>query len=148
MAAAAPALKRHAVPASGVDERLLTPMLRRLVRAIGLPHTLTLLAARGGVPLEIPKRGRASPLLVELIGADHAERLADEFAGVDAITLPMADKLHAQIRNRAIRAERATASLSALARRYGLTRRQIVNIAGDSAPEPAPDLFDGLDDGR
>lgn len=124
-----------------IDERLLTPMLRRLVRSIGLPHTLTLLAKRGGLPLEVPRRGRSSVILVDLIGAAAADCLAEEFAGTDAITLPMADKLHAQIRNRAIRAERSRASLSALASRYGLTRRQIVNIAGEEEPERHPDLF-------
>jgi len=124
-----------------IDERLLTPMLRRLVRSIGLPNTLTLLAKRGGLPLEVPRRGRSSYILVELIGETAADLLAEEFAGTEAITLPMADKLHAQIRNRAIRAERSTASLSALASRYGLTRRQIVNIAGEDEQERHPDLF-------
>lgn len=126
-----------------IDEKLLTPMLRRLVRSIGLPLTLRLLERRGGLPLEVPRRGRSSSLLVDAIGADAAERLAVEFADVDVVTLPMADKLHSQIRDRAIRAERSERSLSELALRYGLSRRQIVNIVGEEAPEPHSDLFGG-----
>lgn len=131
--------------ALAVDEKLLTPMLRRLVRCIGLPATLKLLDKRGGLPLEIPKRGRASVILVGLIGVDHAELLAVEFAGGDAITLPMSDKIHAQIRNLAIRSEKAACSYSALATRYGLTRRQIVNIVGDQPENAGPDLFTDLE---
>lgn len=123
-----------------IDEHQLPPQLRRIVRTIGLPATLTLLKARGGTRLMLGKHHDHALLLIGLIGPGPAQRLCEAFEGKTEIMLPKADKLLAQARNRAIRAEHACGdSLMTLALRYDLTIRQIENInsAGFGPPDTA-----------
>lgn len=129
-----------------IDEQQLPPQLRRLVRAIGLPATSTLLKARGGTRLMLGKNVAGATLLLELIGPAHTKALLETFEGATELMLPKADKLLAQARDRAIRSEHAEGiSLMVLALRYDLTTRHILNIVSgqpqarnDSAQ---PDLF-------
>lgn len=132
-----------------IDERLLPPSLsalRRILRAIGPHKTIALLKARGGTRLKLIN----GPLLHGLIGEESTEQLLAAFPHQDEISLPMADKLAAQIRNRVIAAEQVTKSLPEQALEHRLTVRQIANIRRATAPEPAPspqpDLFDHAED--
>jgi hypothetical protein len=127
-----------------IDEQLLTPLLKRLVRCIGLPAALQLLRARGGTRLKIAQRG--SPILDAIVGPEATAQLLAEFGGTAEITLPMPDKVLAQIRDRQIVAEHADGvSLMELALRYQLTTRSIQMIVGAATAKTIeqlqPDLF-------
>lgn len=131
-------------PELAFDERLLPPSLsamRRILRAIGPNHTIALLKARGGTRLHLV----AGPLLHELIGTEATQALLAAFPDQDEISLPKADKLIKQIRDRLIRAEKNTKSLTDQALEHDLTARQITNIRRADPPKPAPnpqpDLF-------
>lgn len=115
-------------------------MLRRLLRAIGMAGTLTLLRWRGGCRLCLPRDPRRSELMQYLTYA-QAQGLIDEFGAGVWITLPKADKLYIAARNTEIRADHAAgASLATLAMRYGLTTRHISNIVTRADDD---DLGDG-----
>lgn len=125
-------------PLPDIDERLLTPMLKRLIRRLGVAKTLTLLRARGGVPLKLPMQPEG--LLAELLGRDAVAALIEEFGPGERVTMPMVDKIDAQIRDAAIRAEHRNGdSLADLALRYRLTMRQVQNICRASPPEDRPE---------
>ncbi|WP_051278450.1 Mor transcription activator family protein [Solimonas flava] len=129
-----------------VDLAPLPPMLRRLVRALGLPATLQLLEARGGTRFYLGgERGRRDRhVLADIIGKEAAEAFYREFGGVPEVTLPKADKIVQQTRDAQIRAD-TEHSLMELAVMYRLTSRQVQNIRrGHDAREwqdRQPDLF-------
>ncbi len=133
-----------------IDERLLPPVTRRIVGAIGVAATMKLLKARGGIRLWLPKNSENSEILTELLGRQLAAQLVEAFPDERVIKMPKADKLLAQIRDDAIRAQYAKGdSQAVLAIRYDLTDRQIENIVKSAgrAPiwrQPEPDLFDAL----
>lgn len=133
-----------------INERLLPPQLRRLVGAIGVAGTVKLLRARGGTRLWLPQRGEASEILVELLGRTLAAQLVDAFPGERVLSLPKLDKISAQMRDSAIRAEHAEGvSYAVLALRYDLTERQVLNIVKSEGRlpvwrDPNRDLFGGL----
>lgn len=133
-----------------IDERLLPPVTRRIVGAIGVAATMKLLKARGGIRLWLPKNSENSEILTELLGPQLAAQLVEAFPDERVIKMPKADKLLAQIRDDAIRAQYAKGdSQAVLAIRYDLTDRQIENIVKSAgrAPiwrQPEPDLFDTL----
>lgn len=111
----------------GVDvRRLISEDLRKIVSVIGLPAALTVLKAHGGTKIRKP-RGLDPMMFRELLGEDAARNLARVFAAREFVTLPKADKILQELRDRAIRADTET-SLNALAVRWGLTTRQILNI--------------------
>jgi hypothetical protein len=130
-----------AAPAFAVDERLLPPQARVLVRGIGFPDTLKILKARGGTRIRRPLRGEASPILVNLVGEEKAAKVVQLFEGSEFIDFPMCDKLIQQIRDAEIRTKRPGTTLHALALEYGLTRRWIMVICGEDQAEKHPDLF-------
>lgn len=102
-------------------------VLRRLIRVLGVPDTLVLLRARGGIPLKLPMS--VAGVLAEMFGCEKVEALLAEFGCGAILMLPMPDKIEAKIRNAAIRAEHAAGvSLADLALRYRLTMRQVINI--------------------
>lgn len=107
-----------------IDESLLPPLLRQIVRAIGAPLALSLVRSRGGTRLHLAD----GPLLRDLIGPDATRALLTAFAGRQEITLPKADKIIAQLRNHAIRAEAGGKSLMQQALEHDLTTRQVQNI--------------------
>ena len=138
----------NAAPATfAIDERLLPPVTRRIVAAIGVAGTMRLLKARGGIRLWLPKHGDRSNVLQDILGCEHTAQLLAAFPDADVISLPKADKLLAQIRDAAIRSEHeAGDSLAVLALRYDLTERHVLNIVqGPVLPlRPAQaDLFSG-----
>jgi hypothetical protein len=122
-----------------VDLSRLPPTFRRLIKAMGLPATLTLLQARGGTRFYVGgQRGRRDKqLLVSLVGDAAALAFYAEFAAADRprlrggvaseITLPKLDKLALTYRDAMICAD-ADRSLMELALMYRLTSRQIQNI--------------------
>lgn len=110
-----------------VDVSPYTPMLRRLIRAIGIGGTTALLRWRGGCRLCLPHDPRRSEL-AQYLSVGQVQALIDTFGAGSRITLPKPDKLYLQARNREIRDAHTRDSLAALAMRYGLTTRQIMNI--------------------
>ena len=90
--------------------------------------------------------------ILRSIGPHKTIVLLKAFPDQRGLSLPKADKLLAQIRNKTIRAEQDTKSLTVQALEYRLTARQVQNIRRGSDPEIAPDpqsdLFGEPDDGR
>lgn len=127
------------IQAADIDVSALTPLLKRLVRAIGVPATVDLLQARGGTRLYFKGERKRNDrrLLRDLVGEDAATALYAEFRDHgQELTLPKVDKILTQLRDRAIRAERGRGvGVEILARKYRLTRRHVSNIC--AAPEPA-----------
>ena len=140
----------NAAPATfAIDERLLPPVTRRIVAAIGVAGTMRLLKARGGIRLWLPKNGDRSNVLQDILGREHTAQLLAAFPDADVISLPKADKLLAQIRDAAIRSEHdAGDSLAVLALRYDLTERHVLNVVQSAARPhwraPERDLFGDL----
>jgi len=127
-----------------VDEQLLPPQIRMLVREIGMAETLRLLEARGGTPYRIPKHPERARVLRDMgLSSKAIERLCDAF-GDHLLDVPMPTKVRNQLRDIAIRAERAAGRSGAqVARRYGLTRRRVVQISsGKDDDGRVRDLFD------
>lgn len=121
---------------AAIDERLLPPQMRRIVRAIGVAPAFVLLRWRGGRRLKLPKDGTRSELAA-IIGLVALEALLAEFGAHEILTLPKVDKMVLQLRDRAIRAEHAGGkSIPDLAGLYGLTTRHVLNIL--SAQRHAP----------
>jgi hypothetical protein len=136
-----------------VDETLLIAKVRRMIRAIGLPHTVRLLETWGGTYLELPQ-GRLwrkqSGALAALLGQDAADAFHAEFAhGERRILLPKVDKILIQLRDRQICAESEDISARDQALRYRLTERQIHKIRArgwrraEARPTPQLSLFSG-----
>jgi hypothetical protein len=101
--------------------------LRRLLRVLGGPATLSLLRHCGGRFLKVPEGTDTE--LVALIGADNVRKLTAEFGGGERIMMPMPDKIEAKIRNAAIWAEMDQGvSAADQSSRYHLTTRQVINI--------------------
>ncbi len=137
----------NAAPATfPIDERLLPPVTRRIVAAIGVAGAMRLLKARGGIRLWLPKNGDRSDVLNDILGKELAAQLLAAFPDADVISLPKADKLLAQIRDAAIRREHdAGDSMAVLALRYELTERHVLNVVQSAARPiwraPERDLF-------
>lgn len=123
---------------AGIDPSSLPPVARMLVRAIGLRATLRLLLARGGTQLHVPVDATRAVALVGVLSPDEIRALAQRY-GAQRLDLPKADKLLRQIRDAAIRADRERLSAAAVARRYGLSRRQVIAISGRVDPPPTAD---------
>lgn len=125
-----------------VDVSAYTPMLRRLIRSIGIGGTTLLLRWRGGCRLCLPRDARRSELSQHLTFA-QVDGLIREFGAGMWITLPKPDKLYIQARNAEIRDAHVHGdSLADLALRYGLTSRHISNIVAAN-----DDAIDDVEDG-
>jgi hypothetical protein len=132
---------------AGVDVDRLPPQARRLVRVIGLPGTMRLLRAFGGGRINVPLTADgAVTLRAVLTDAELAALAASVFAG-ERLELPTLDKLVRQVRDAQIRADLQRQPLDAVARQWGLSRKQVKNIRAGGVPadRPAavasPDLF-------
>lgn len=126
------------------NERLLPPLLKRIVRAVGLPAALRLLKARGGTRYCVP----VSPtgLILEFMDSRQATALIRELGATEHVSLPKADKALLELRNAQIRLEYAAGdSLLTLALRYNLTTRHVLNIVRgtDREEDEAADLEQG-----
>lgn len=114
-----------------VDEELLKTLpavLRAVVRALGFGRAREWLADHGGVNVNIPAR-RTTALR---LAADELIRLrvtlAPHMKNENRVWMPKADKLFIRVRDAQIRKDRDNASINVLARRHGLSSRQIQNI--------------------
>lgn len=126
-----------------VNPELLPPQVRMLVRLIGLPQTLRLLEARGGIPTYIPMQPGHATELHKIISAEALAALARSDLAGKTIELPKSDKIRLQIRNHAIRNARREMSAASTARMFGLTRRQVINVNNAGREEDGTgDLFD------
>lgn len=103
---------------------------RDLVDLIGLPATLTLIEARGGQVLTIPKRKRKQgeelfEQLVELVGPDAAAKICQRYGG-EYLTIPSCKRAAHAVRDAELQA-RFDALLA-----EGLGARAVANrLAGE-----------------
>lgn len=119
----------------------LTQIPRQLVRAIGVAATIKLLQGLGGTRLffsEFRRGGRDWQKVRDLVGKESADAVYAAFKGNRRdLSLPKADKILIQLRDRAIRADRRRGlTIESLAVRYNMTRRHVSTICG--RPEMAP----------
>jgi hypothetical protein len=124
-----------------VNPDLLPPIIRRCVRRIGLPETIKLLEARGGLPTRMPYDYRQCIVLKGVLTVESLIALAKEFKG-QRIDLPKPDKILTQLRNIGIFAARQHMSAAQVAREFGLTRRHVFNLPSPKKSDPTGDLFD------
>ncbi|MEC4750017.1 Mor transcription activator family protein [Methylomicrobium sp. Wu6] len=126
---------------------LLPPKLREIAEYCDVETALLLLENAGGGHVAVPEAAHLHSLhqLVLWLGAERAHAFCINFSG-DIIQIPRAAAAMRVVRNRKIREERqAGAQLFTLARRYGLTERQILSIVGKNEPNAGQfDLF-GMD---
>ena len=123
----------------------LPPVLRAVVRALGLWRAQEWLRDHGGVNVVIRKTFGAG---LDLTASELVRirwTLAPHMDADGRVWLPKADKLLIHARDAQIRRERAGSSINKLARNYRLSSRQIVNICREEAPgaqsDPQLDLF-------
>jgi hypothetical protein len=123
---------------------LLPPKLREIAEYCGAETALLLLEHAGGryVSVPYPEHLHGLHQLVEWLGVERATVFCRKYAG-ELIQMPKAAAAIRSIRDQKIRDDRqAGASLGSLARRYGLTQRQITTIVGqDPADDRQFDLF-------
>ena len=140
-------MHHHAAPAAPADHlaeiddiALLPPLLQDFVRLIGLPATLALVRAYGGLRIYIPSPARAHPehALAQHIGHQALQALAQVYGSESHFALPKATHALTALRNRRIaRAYASSQTARALAAQYNLTERhveRIVAAAGITAP--------------
>lgn len=120
-------------PLDLVNVDLLPPNLRVLCRAIGHRKAFALCKARGGVPLQVPKRPSLTHWLVEIIGFDGLQALVDAL-GDSVIDVPKYDKVAMQLQHRAVHAcLKSGLGLTKTALKTGYTKRHVLNIQTDLA---------------
>lgn len=117
---------------AGIEARYLPSILQDMAELIGLPATLKLVEAYGGVRLYIPKRFDPDHPLVKLVGHAHAAKLCESYGGELHFDIPRAVAATRAARDARMRNDRSLgATHRELALRYVLTERQIRNILGD-----------------
>ncbi|MDR1350831.1 MAG: hypothetical protein LBJ59_08690 [Zoogloeaceae bacterium] len=121
--------------------RTLPPVLRAVVRALGFNRAWEWLERHGGVSINLPNHRTAALELTPDELMRLRETLAPHLDAMNRVSLPKADKLFIRARNEQIRRERLRMSLSALAKSYRLSSRQIVNICRLEADNDQPQLF-------
>jgi len=120
---------------------MLPPRARELAELIGLPALITLVEARGGLPLHIPKRVTDRHPIAQLIGIDNAESLANVYGGAP-IEIPRCETTLRALLHEEIRARRRIQTESQVAREFGMWGRSIRRIcAADNRHDDHPDLF-------
>ena len=122
--------------------RMLPPVLRAIVRALGVSRATRWLKTYGGIYIYLPKMSTYTLDLTkdELVRMQIA--LEPHVSSKRIVTIPKADKIMAMIRNDQIRTDRRKFSLSTLARRSNLTMRHISNICRSKRDDdPQKDLF-------
>ncbi len=126
-----------------VDECLLPPQMRELVKIIDLPDTIKLLQARGGQRVWIPLGRCDDTYLHEIISSDSVIKLTNSQYAGSRITLPKVDKILSQIRNLHIQSS-PDVPKSVFARQYNLTVRQVQRIRNGDDDNPTLDMFDDM----
>jgi Mor transcription activator family len=125
--------------------QLLPALLQQFVRLIGLPATLKLVEAHGGVRLYIPETPLHDHPIAQKIGFDNMARLCQQYPAA-TFTIFKGERALRAIRNKKIYQEYGPKSTSQLAREHSLTERQIWNIMqkiGKKQPanKSQPDYF-------
>lgn len=123
---------------------LLPPVLEKLVNGIGFPATLKVVERWGGTRLYVPKAENIGEEheLAKAIGIAAAHKLArahaaDEKAD-DWLEVPRAAVYLRRVRDQIIRESYQGTSVTRLARKFGMTRRNVFYIV--SRDEPAEDI--------
>lgn len=122
---------------------LLPPKLAELVDEIGFPATLKLVEKWGGIRLYVPLEDNLTPEhpIAKEVGFEAARKLAR--AHSEWLEVPLAARYLRGVRDKIIREAYDDASAARLARRFGMTRRNIFYIVGREEPDEAkqPELF-------
>ncbi len=121
----------------------LPPKLAELVDEIGFQATLKLVEKWGGIRLYVPLEDNLSaehPIAKEL-GFDVARKLAR--AHSEWLEVPRAARYLRSVRDTIIREAYDESSAARLARRFGMTRRNVFYIVGRDEPDEGkqPELF-------
>lgn len=125
-----------------INVDVLPPQLRQLTKIVGLYDTYRLVEERGGIPLFIADKPDDAKVLIDIIGVDSTKKLCHAL-GNKTIELPKLDKIKIQLRDMAIFIDSKSMNNIKLARKYNLTRRQIINILNSLKEEdPTSDMFD------
>jgi Mor family transcriptional regulator len=122
----------------------LPPSVRELAEAIGLVAALKLVEKFGGITFYIPSEVDEEHDLAKLIGVEPARKLIKRFGSghfqMPKCALLQLPERQRRERNKQIRAEHAAGvSASKLARKYGLTIRQVWYVFKEQ-PQDSPQL--------
>lgn len=111
-----------------VNPARLPPMLRKLVRLIGLSETLRLTCRFGGARVSLGVTRQPKTKLRKALSEASIEVLAKHLDH-EHIDIPTPDSILAQIRDASIQEQASRgATLAELSEDFGLTRRHIMNI--------------------
>lgn len=110
-----------------IDLNQLIPLVRKLVHTIGIEYTIALLKSKGGTPLYIPARAHNAQALLKILPMQKVVLLCKAMP-MQWVELPKVDRILQQIRNQYIYKDRQKSSASKVAIKWGLTRRQVINI--------------------
>lgn len=125
-----------------IDTSLLPGILREMSELIGIPATMAIVRAYGGVRLYVPMKLTHNHPLIKLVGSANAEKLVDRFGGEAHFDIPMAEAALRQIRDMEIRRQWPSLSQSQLAMKYRTTERHIRRIlAGCEQNDDQLELF-------
>lgn len=125
-----------------VNECLLPPQMRELVKVIGLAETIVLLKEKGGQPFRFPLSCNSENNLKTILKPNSIRLLCNsEFSG-QRIDMPKCDKIINQIRNLYILSQRYKKTKTVLAKEFDLTTRSIQLIWNCETEEnPTLDMF-------
>lgn len=122
---------------------LLPPLLQDFERMIGLPATMALVRAVGGLRVYFPTPDRVTPEhpYAAIIGLDNLLKIAhSEYGGKEHFQFPKAERALMAVRNARIAADYAGAKTARdLAAEHGLTESQIVRIVASLGVTAPPD---------
>lgn len=106
----------------------LPPSIQAVAEVVGLPATLRIVESYGGIRLWVPKTIGEDHELMQLIGRDQAMSLVSVFGG-EVLSVPRCASAIRELRDEAIREARSAGEpVAKLARRHGLTERQVFTI--------------------
>lgn len=121
---------------------LLPATLREIAEYCGETVMWTIWRHYGGGHLSVPKNPGPEHKLSELLGIAEARKFCEIYGG-DILTIAKAQAAQRAVRDALIRQERLELDLFSLARKYGLTERQVMTICNKAAePLPQFDLFE------
>lgn len=106
----------------------LSPRLRELVQAIGLPAAVKLIMKRGGTRIYVPTTPSADHTLEQIIGTEATGALIAWYGAGTRMDLDSGVKALRNAENRAIVADSAELSVQQLALKYGRTERGIFKV--------------------
>ncbi len=117
-----------------IDESLLPGVLREMNELIGITATMAIVQQFGGVRLYVPISIPSGHILINLVGIQNAEKLADRFGGQEHFDIPKAEAALRQVRDHEIKQHWPQLSQRELALKYRLTERRVREILGSEQP--------------